>query len=580
MSISVFQEKFIKGGCGKFVLLFCGIAMVGGMVFSSCSQTQRVRSTGIDGKSEKAFATVGDVELPISMVDKAVAKQMEQSQLPPDILATLPPEYRIQAVSIGVSQAVQTAQIYEIAKSMGYKPDDEFIKKTLHFTSESDFMDNLLISVKKTGQIKENATLKDLEEFAKPQLQGKTLKDIYTTQLAEIEKILKDPQKRIELVLGGGQQFLMDKFSEGINPTDDEVKKGFEVFEIKRILVKSASAETDAAAKSKIDKALADLKANKSFEEVMDSSSEEVQTDPKKKKSENVVKLTLNEAERLPDFKSVLKLQPGSYGDPEKVTEGYSIIKYVGKKVDIPKDYDAKKAQYRQQNISEQVQKKFKAEMDKVEKEVVPKFEIKAYEAVYRYQKAAVLPAGPEQDKEFQAIFELTKGVTSADEKSDVAAMAQVIAIQKLYDRPSADKAKLKADRIGALENYLTYSDSWPYRKDVIDFYKEQKDKTKAFDQVLIAMEKNFKFDAQGQTAFSDINGKFLELKTAGLVNADQEKQYSSKRDQWQSDKKKYDEEQTALKKQKEADDKKAAEEAKKNKTAPSSLTPPPAPKK
>ena len=576
MSISTFQEKFIKGGCGKFVLLFCGAAMVIGMAFSNCSRGQKLQALDAKGNKEKIFATVGDVALPFSMVDNAVDQQMKQSQLPPDILATLPPEYRIQAVAGGVSQAIQTAQIYEIAKRMGYKADDESIKKTLHFTSETDFENNLLAQVKKSGQLKDNATIKDLEEFAKPQLQGKTIKDIYTTQMTELDKILKDKdsQKRVELVLGGGQQYLLDKFSEGINPTDDEVKKGFENYEIKRIVAKAATPTASTDAKAKADKAYADLKAGKSFEEVMDTSSEETPSDPKKKKSENVLNLSQDMVEKLPDFKAVLTLQPGTYSEPQKVTEGYAIIKYVGKKVDIPKDFEAKKAQYKQQNISQQVTKKFKAEMDKIEKEVKPNFEVKAYEAAYRYQKAMALTAGPAQETEFKAIFDLAKGVASTDDKPDVAAMLEVITIQHLYDQPGADKNKLKADRIAALENYLTFNDSWAYRKEVIDSYKEKGDKAKAFDQLTTALDKNTKFDAQGQTTFSDISAKFLELKTAGLVSADQEKQFRSKQEQWQSDKKKYDDQVAADKKLKDEEDKKAAAEAKKNAPAPSATSP------
>ena len=306
----------------------------------------------------------------------------------------------------------------------------------------------------------------------------------------------------------------------------------------------------------------------------MDTSSEETPSDPKKKKSENVLNLSQDMVEKLPDFKAVLTLQPGTYSEPQKVTEGYAIIKYVGKKVDIPKDFEAKKAQYKQQNISQQVTKKFKAEMDKIEKEVKPNFEVKAYEAAYRYQKAMALTAGPAQETEFKAIFDLAKGVASTDDKPDVAAMLEVITIQHLYDQPGADKNKLKADRIAALENYLTFNDSWAYRKEVIDSYKEKGDKAKAFDQLTTALDKNTKFDAQGQTTFSDISAKFLELKTAGLVSADQEKQFRSKQEQWQSDKKKYDDQVAADKKLKDEEDKKAAAEAKKNAPAPSATSP------
>jgi hypothetical protein len=368
----------------------------------------------------------------------------------------------------------------------------------------------------------------------------------------------------MEIVLYAAQMYASDKFQEKINPTDDEVKKGFETFEIKRVLSKTAGPTGDAAAKTKIDKANADLKANKSFEDVMDAYTDDMQRDPKKKKSENVLNLTQTQVESLPDFKTILKLQPGSYSEPEKVTEGYQILKYVGKKVDIPKDYEAKKAQYKAQNIGQQVQKLFKAEIEKVEKDIKPTFEVKAYEAAYRYQKAMTMPVGPAQDQEFRAIFELAKSVTPSDDKPEVAAMVQVITIQHLYDQPTADKPKLKADRIGALENYISFTDNWAYRKEVIDAYKEKGDKTKTFDLLLAGLEKNNKYDGTGQSTFGDMSAKFTEIKTAGLVSADQEKQFRTKQDQWTKDKKQYDLDQEKLKKEKAEDDKKQAEAAKK----------------
>lgn len=578
MSISVFQEKIIKGGCGKFVLLFCGVAMVFGMAFSNCSRGEKLSATGLKGEPVKTFATVGEVEVPNSMVTEAIDRLTQQSQLsqyPPEILESLPIEYRIQSVIGGIMQTVQIAEVYEMAKRNGYKSDDDSVKKALHFTSETDFMNNILDRGKKTGELKENATIKDVEELLKPQLQGKTLKDVFLSQQTQLNDILKDPQKRLDVVLSGGQQYMMDKLTEGINPTEAEVKNSFEIYDVKRIIAKGSSTVTDAAAKAKADKAYADLKAGKSFEDVMNSSSDDIQSDPKKKKSDIVLNPGKTEVENNPDYKVLLTLQPGSFSEPQKVVEGYAIFKYLGKKIDVPKDYEANKAKHKAQYISKIVQKKFKDELDKVEKDVKPTFDSKANEAAYRYAKAMTLPDGQAKETEFKAIYDLTKAVTGSDEKPDLAATLQVITIQHIYDQPTSDKVKLKDDRIAALENYLSYNNSWSFRKEVIDAYKAKGDKTKAFEQVMAALDKNTKFDSQAQQVFSDIAAKFQEIKTAGLVSADQESQFNTKRDLWRSDKEKYDKDAAALKKQQEEDAKKAAEEAKKAKSSAPAPTPP-----
>ena len=276
--------------------------MVFGMAFSNCSGAQKLTATDIKGEKLKTFATVGDVELPNSMVDLAIENQKKNSQLsqlPPEMLEGLPPDYQLQPIAGGISQTVQLAEVYEIAKGMGYKSDDDSVKQALHFTSEADFMANILDRGKKSGELKENATLKDLEELVKPQLQGRTLKDVFTEQQTELNSALKDPQKQLGVRLSGAQQFVIDKLSAGVNPTDDEVKKGFENYEIKRILAKSTGAATDAAAKTKIDKAYADLKATKGFDEVMDMYTDDPGPDPKKKKSENVIKLGLDQIEKI-----------------------------------------------------------------------------------------------------------------------------------------------------------------------------------------------------------------------------------------------------------------------------------------
>ena len=140
----------------------------------------------------------------------------------------------------------------------------------------------------------------------------------------------------------------------------------------------------------------------------------------------------------------------------------------------------------------------------------------------------------------------------------------QLAAIERLATVPGADVAKLKPQRIEIITKYLEFSDLWQYRKELIDAYKEEKNGDKAYSALLVALDKNNKYDQAGQQNYSEISGKYLELKSAGLVKPEQEKEFIAKQEQWQKEKKTYDEMVAREKALQEAEQKKAAEEAKK----------------
>lgn len=569
MSISNFQEKFIKGGCGVAILVVSGCALVFSMVFSNCSRAQRIGATDIKGNKEKTAVVVGDVDIPVSMIDEMIDSQTKQ--VPPEILSAYP-QYKIQAIGMSVVQSVQAAQMYEVAKRDGYKPDDEAIKKTLHISSEKEFRQILVENLRKNGQLKPDSTDKDLEDLASKA--GKKLSELYTEQLAQVDKYLKDNQKRMQLVLGASQSYVNEKAKAGINPTDEDLKKQFDTLQVKRIIFKTDAKVTADQAKEKADKAIADLKGGKSFEDEIDAVSEDVPAPGKKKKSENIIPLPAAQLDNVPDYKPVLALQPGAYTEPVKVTEGYAIFKLIEKKQEVPKDFDTNKNQYKQQYIDQQASKKVKEMVEKVEKEVKPNFQVKGYEAAYLFAKSQGQRPGPEQDKLLKDAYDVAAKVTEPDDKPEIAVLVRVLAIQTMYEAPTADKTKLKADKIASFEEYLKMFDNWPYRKEVIDNFKELKQGDKAYEQLNIALDKNMKYDTSGQAVFSDISAKFLELKAAGLLKPDQEKEFTAKQTQWNSDKKKYDDQQAELKKQQAEADKKAAEEAKKSKAATGSPAP------
>jgi hypothetical protein len=151
---------------------------------------------------------------------------------------------------------------------------------------------------------------------------------------------------------------------------------------------------------------------------------------------------------------------------------------------------------------------------------------------------------------EIQKAYDLAKGVAKDEPGAELAATVALAAFQKIYDTPGADKAKLKADRIDSVAKYLEFKDNWDLRKEVITDLKDQKKGDDAYNQLLIALDKNTKYDANGQRVYSDIAASFKELQTASLVKAEQEKEFRGRQEEWQKAKADYDKTEAELAKQ------------------------------
>jgi hypothetical protein len=164
----------------------------------------------------------------------------------------------------------------------------------------------------------------------------------------------------------------------------------------------------------------------------------------------------------------------------------------------------------------------------------------------------------------FQKVIDVAKQANANEPGFKMAVELQLAAIERMATVPGADVAKLKPQRIEIITKYLEFSDLWQYRKELIDAYKEEKNGDKAYNALLVALDKNNKYDQAGQQNYSEISGKYLELKSAGLVKPEQEKEFIAKQEQWQKEKKTYDEMVAREKALQEAEQKKAAEEAKK----------------
>ncbi|MEI7575428.1 MAG: peptidyl-prolyl cis-trans isomerase [Armatimonadota bacterium] len=562
MSISTVREKFFEGGCGKSVLLFSAIAMVVTMGYSACGRSAKFAATDAKGQKLATFATVGGVELPVAWVDKA-QEQLIQQQLGGNaqLLDQLPPTFAVSLQTQAVTQVIEQGYMLEAALQSGIKIDEESIKKEITLDKfKKSIRDQL------GTQLKPNATDAELDTKVKELAQGQTVADLYKKQMDEFTKKLADPAEKPLLQAQFGPAAAVEQIKNSLKPDEAAVKESFKQFDVKRILIKGAD-------QAKAKKIYDEIKAGKTFESAMDQYSDEV-AEAGKKKSDRIMPVPMTAIQRSEDLKPIGSLTPNGYTEPVKTPDGLSIFKVIAIKANVPPDFDKEKARYMTQWASSEAQGQFQKKIDELKKSTLPKFELKAYEAAYALGKG-MMEAADKISPEIQKAYDLAKGVSKDEPGAELAATVALAAFQKIYDAPGADKAKLKAERIASLTKFLEFKDNWDLRKEVITDLKDQKKGDDAYNQLLIALDKNNKYDANGQRIYSDVAASFKELQAATLVKAEQEKEFRGRQEEWQKAKADYDKTEAELaKQQKEEEAKQKAAQPKAPTTPPSSSAP------
>ena len=531
-------------------MIFVSIAIIVTMGYSQCGRASQFQAMDSKGQRLAPFAKVGNVELPVAWVEKAQEDTIKQ-QLGGNtqLLDQLPPTFTVGIYANAVGQVVERGYALEAALRQGVKIEEEDVKKELtleKFTQEA--RDQLVNS----GQLKADATPAQFDEVVKKLTQGKTIAEIHKMQMDELTKAFADAEKKPLLQAEFATQLALQKIRDSIKPTDDQVKKGFEKLTLKRIVTRQDEA--------KAKKAYDEIKAGKTFEAAMDAYSDDFAPQGKKK-SESSQDVPSSYAARTPDFKAVTTLKPGEISPVTKTQEGFVIYKLVAVKPDVPADFEKSKAKYVKAFASEEAAAKFKEEVDKLKKDIQPQFELKAYEAAYLFAKGS-MTGSETTPEEVKNAYELAKGVNENEPGGELAAMIAVAAFQRIYDEKGADKLKLKPERIATLEKFLKFKDNWDMRKEVIEAYKNDKKGDEALNQLLTALDKNSKYDQEGQRIYSDVAAKFGEIKSLNLIKPEQEKEFRSRQEEWQKAKADYDKTEAELAKQQkeqEAKDKAAA---------------------
>jgi hypothetical protein len=540
VSISRFQEKFLSGGCAKFVVGLMAAAFVGSLLYMGAGGSNKNEGEETAGT---IAATVGNVQVPASAISTAIENRLQQiQQQQPG--QTIPPLQLASIEAGAVSAVVDGSTAMYLARQSGADFSDENVIKVL-----SDMIDQQMTMQQmqydmmpaQPGQKKDT-----FEEFVKKQT-GKTLKEFKEEQLNELREALKDPARKDLLMADAARGLLVQKYKEKAAPTDAELKDSYSTYEVKRILLKD---DKDKKAADIAATVLAEVKSGKTtFEQAIDRYSKDL-PQPNKRLSETTLPLQGSMIQNVDDYKELRGLKAGDVSPVVTTPEGAAIYKVVKVTPNLPKDFEKDKEKLRDQLAEQRAQAMVQKEMDAAAKGDLIKWNSPGYEALYELGRTYSDPELSAEGKRLEAlrkVYEKAKKAAADNVAgSREAALVAYVAFDSIYNDPKSDKKKLAPERAEVLTAYLENNESPTVRLELVDLYMEQKDGDSASDQLLLVAQGNNDYEVEGQGNYSQISSKLSKLKSAGLVKPEVEAQIQKELSRWRQEKATYEKEKAA----------------------------------
>ena len=552
MSISKFQEKFLAKGCGTAILIGCA-AVFGALAFSYFGKGSGGGSDA-NGQPIKIFANVGGIPVPATAIEQALQHIQQQQQQGADPTST-PPSVQVGQYGEALDGILNHAAVLSIAKQAGVSPTDDQIRDAAKADLARRIEMNKL-QMEMQGQLKPGATDADFDAIMKSQL-GKSLSEFEKQQLASLDATLKDPDKRPAAVEQFTEPILISTLAARTVPVDAEVKASYDQDTFKRVLLREKPAPSPTT-ESRIAQVEKDLAGGATFEQVMDRYSDEAPM-AKKKPSDNQQVLTPSQIDSDKALGALKGLKVGSVSAPVKTPEGTSIYKLISVKNQAPADFDKNIAKYRQRYQ----EAKAKSTVDEQSKQILTQ----KTEWLSKGYKAAYDVTRPDVDaSKAQALYEEAKAAIAKTEGYDLrpAQLAEYAAFDLIWSAPTADKVKLRPERIQVLNDYLQNMENFSVRMELVGLYQDDKNGPAAAECLAAAARSNNSYDQIGFSHFGDVAARLMQLRSSGAVTAEQAKAIEDVQAQWKKDKAEFDAAQAKQRADDEAARKKAMEEEKK----------------
>jgi len=280
------------------------------------------------------------------------------------------------------------------------------------------------------------------------------------------------------------QQKLVEKVANVPNPSDEELKRSFDLLTIRHILVSTGN-RTEEQARKRAEEILQKVRSGADFAKL----AKEFSDDPGSKQNGG----SLGDIPRsqiamlfVPEFaKAVEALQPGQVSDLVKTEYGFHIIRLDGVKPNVPADFEKNKAEYAKQYVETLRNAKWQqylAQLRRTARIEILDPEIKAYEVLDELRRKAGTPEyGAALDKAISAFEKATQEMPSVEAMVVLGELYRAQSEMPGLAEPARQKARENA--ITAWQNALQRIESVQLRMSLAELYRKNKQDDLAIKQ-------------------------------------------------------------------------------------------------
>jgi hypothetical protein len=513
-------------GCITAVSIVTAGVMLLGLV-GQCSGPQNQLNRPVENQS--VIATVAGKPILQASVQQALETQRQQMQ---QFMSMMGPEQEAGMVGQSISTFLRQAAIRSIAEKQGVDFSDTSVK-SLVSKQLDEAIDSAVTNLKTQKKIKDNATAVEIEKAFKEAYQ-RTPKEIRDSQQKEISEVLADPARRDGLLNSVADPLLMEAERKKLNLSDADLKKAYDTYTVKKILL-LPNPTKDPQAESK--RILEEIKGGLKYEAAMNKYSQEP-PQPGKTVSENTATVTGRQLES-PEFAPIKLIKPGEVSLPAPSPQGLVIYKLVSVKSDLPADFEAKKADYKKQVEDEIVRGKIDREADAIVKSAEVRWNNKSFELLYDLGQLGFSQDGASRTKKLQDFAAAAKKLYDDPQtRNDLAALAWYSALSQLQMTASdAEKTAMQEDYKAALNAMLTSRETSQLRMKLVDLGVQGKNAEEASQNLLKVALYNSDVTQVGQALYGEIQAKQRELKEKNLLTDEASKLIDAELQRWRKDK-------------------------------------------
>ncbi len=465
----------------------------------------------------------------------------------------------IRATSL--AQAVEKAIMGQIAKERGVSVNDEAFFKILEeeIKKRPQQLQAEKARLVSSGVLKADATdqqvIEALNQSGRPWPTDEELR-------TGMQRQINDPSTRPELLDLTQGQLILQSFAKGINKTEEDLKKTFDVFFINELQIDDAKA-SPADKRKRLEGALAEIKGGKKFEDVRKAINPKANNQP--------TKVSRGLLQFRKELEPIIAQQPGSDPVIVDVFGTPTLMQFVRSGQELPPDFEANKPmlleQLKQQEAVKKIDEEIKARRAKVE------WKIPAFEVLYRVvlsQDSEAMAAGPEKaTQQLQAVVTDSQKML-ADPKTDgfsqiVLNQARFLATYTLFQMSQGEEqVKLFPGLLESSRQILQFGESLRLRSQLVAFAIQQKNQEVVSEHLGALIRNNGDFSQNGQGIYTMASQYLTQAKEQKLVTPEQATELQKDLDNWVKRKADADRQAAEVRKAQEEAAKRAEEEVRK----------------